>query len=70
MNPQVLELFEEITVPSFDQYHPKFPARRADHWETFQEGFEAAVKECAKMVDKDGDSVLALRILKHFGVDE
>lgn len=69
MNPQILELFEEITVPSFDSTSPRFSANRADHWETFQEGFEAAVKECAKMVDKTGDSVLALRILKHFGVD-
>lgn len=70
MTPQVFELFEKITVPSFDQLDPKFAAIQADHWETFQEGFEAAVRECAEMVDKDGDSVLALRILKHFGVEE
>ena len=31
---------------------------------------ELIVRECAKMVDKDGDAVMALRIMKHFGVEE
>ena len=29
---------------------------------------ELIVRECAKMVDDDGDAVMALRILKQFGV--
>lgn len=70
MTPKVFELFEKITVPSFDQSDPKFVSTQADHWETFQEGFEAAVRECAEMVDNDGNVVLSLRILKRFGVEE
>jgi hypothetical protein len=31
---------------------------------------ELIVKECVKMVDQDGDAVMAMRMLKHFGVDE
>jgi adenine-specific DNA methylase len=70
MNSRVRELFETITLHKFDQTSSKFANNAADHWETFQEGFEAAVRECAEMVDRDGNVVLTLRILHHFGIAE
>lgn len=30
---------------------------------------ELIVRECAEMVDKNGDAVMAMRIMKHFGVE-
>ena len=54
MNEPIRELFEEKVYPSFAD---KFNLNRKnngeyasgvieDHWQTFQEGFELAIKEC------------------------
>jgi len=39
-------------------------------WLDRQKFAELIVRECAKMVDTDGDAVMALRMMKHFGVEE
>ena len=31
---------------------------------------ELIVRECAEMVDTDGDAVMALRMMEHFGLDK
>ena len=36
-------------------------------WE--EKFYELIVRECANMVDVDGDAVMAMRMLKHFGVE-
>jgi hypothetical protein len=63
MNERMRELAEQAgfynmgigLVIGIEEYHQKFA--------------ELIVRECAKMVDKDGDAVMALRIMKHFGVE-
>ena len=46
-------------------------ATSSDGWLFDKDKFaELIVGECAEMVDKDGDAVMALRIMKHFGVEE
>ena len=38
------EKFNEITVPHFNEYDENFLSNIKDHWETFQEGWEAAIE--------------------------
>lgn len=59
MNERIRELFERHTVPSFSVGDPNV-SRNAqgeyndcvleDHWQTFQEAFELAVKETVQVV--------------------
>lgn len=37
--------------------------------EFYEKFAELIVQECAEMVDDDGDAVMALRMMKHFGLD-
>jgi hypothetical protein len=61
MNPKVRELFEQHVVPSFGHelmFHRIANGEYAssileDHWQTFQEAFELAVVECAKICTAD-----------------
>lgn len=52
----ILEQFNKITRPNFDEYDPSYISTIQDHWETFQEGFEAAVLACANAMIKEADN--------------
>jgi hypothetical protein len=65
MNKRIHELLKQATK-EVDPYDRVWVFSKVD-----QAKFaELIVRECAKMVDKDGDAVMALRIMKHFGVEE
>ena len=63
MNERIDKLIEQCTAQEFSDCTGGF--------ETFdKEKFaQLIVKECAEMVDTDGDAVMALRMMKHFGVE-
>jgi hypothetical protein len=69
MNERIEKLWDEAADSI-----AAIPNGRNNFWETqenFMEKFaELIVRECAKMVDTDGDAVMALRMMKHFGVEE
>lgn len=59
MNERIRKLFEENCYPNFGLYEglQRKPNGEylndvlEDHWQTFQEGFELAVKECAYLIN-------------------
>jgi hypothetical protein len=93
MNDKIRELFEKVTAPSFGlsvlsfdgskEIYPRLPNGEysnptvEDHWQTFQEGFECAVKECIPIAIEQAEycqlkmmpySVMECKIKEHFGV--
>jgi hypothetical protein len=92
MIEQVRQLFESQVYPSFAgkyNLNKKNNGEYAsdvleDHWNTFQEGFELAVKECMRMCDvaaagyethgnsKEANGCASAKeyIREHFGVEE
>lgn len=90
MNERVRELFETQVYPSFPGLAHGLRRKPSgeyvsdtleDHWQTFQEGFELAVKECANHCDllldhkissewARGTHDCSRAIKKHFGVEE
>jgi hypothetical protein len=63
MNELMRKKFEEITVPAFHNF-PPYDIQDIDvmegHWKTFQEGWEAAVKECIAICEQNagyGDEI-------------
>jgi len=69
MKQKIRQLFEQNTVPNFTPYDSNIDGILADHWETFQEGFEAAVKECAKFCESEDSLLLAKMLKERFGVE-
>jgi hypothetical protein len=82
MNPKVRELFESTCVPNF--VGNSHGVRRKengeytsdsleDHWQTFQEAFELAVMECAKICTADAikhtqnDRMIAAGVARNCG---
>ena len=60
MNDPIREAFERVSVPNFFPYHPHRKlngeydsAALEDHWQTFQEGWEEAVKACMEQVKQE-----------------
>jgi hypothetical protein len=61
MNDPIRDAFERITVPNFGQRIEQWLERTAtggysnyqveDHWQTFQEGWEAATESAVKVLD-------------------
>lgn len=59
MNDPIREAFERITAPAFGrefEYRKKGNGEYAngaleDHWQTFQEGWEAAIESTVKVLD-------------------
>lgn len=67
MNKRIRELFESVSAPSFG-HELIFPRnskgeyidpRLEDHWQTFQEGIESAVKECVSLLESERDMCAA-----------
>jgi|GEM_PF-1520562 len=59
---KIRELFEEISATNFGyELIPKnatgeyINPNMEDHWQTFQEGFEAAITECLKVISEEQD---------------
>ena len=76
MNERVRALFEENVYPSFPGLAVGLRRKDngeyvsdalEDHWQTFQEGVELAVRECANYAFSDEQDNRAM--LKHFGVE-
>jgi hypothetical protein len=61
MNDPIREAFERITVPTFGLENAIYLRRKTDgsyvnpkledHWQTFQEGWEAAIESAVKVLD-------------------
>ena len=66
MNKQIQDLFMRSggSIAMIDGEMLTF----TDHFDP-EKFAKLIVQECAKMVDDDGDAVMALRILNRFGVD-
>ena len=74
MNYKIRQLFEEHSYPNF----PGIILKRKntgeyesdtleDHWQTFQEGWEEAVKECCRILqDQMDDHFAAEQLKEHF----
>ena len=60
MNERIKELSIKAGFPEWSNHAIEFELEKFA---------ELIVQECAKMVDDDGDAVMALRILNRFGVD-
>ena len=83
MNERIRELFESEVYPSFPGIAHGLRRKDngeyvsdalEDHWQTFQEGFEIAVRECADVSENhkgmNDKYFIADAIKKHFGVEE
>ena len=80
MNKRVRTLFEEKVYPSFPGLAHGLRRKDngeyvsgtlEDHWQTFQEGVELAVRECiAVHIDDYGVDIIGDALKKHFGVEE
>jgi hypothetical protein len=56
MSKVIREKFEEVTMKAFWPYDAQYKENIADHWETFQEGWEAAIKECIKKIENEASA--------------
>ena len=68
MNERIRELYKQAQIP----HTATDPSNNMPYETTCfsaEKFAELIVQECAKMVDDDGDAVMALRILNRFGVD-
>jgi hypothetical protein len=79
MNERIRELFEEKVYPSFPGIAHGLRRKDngeylsdtlEDHWQTFQEGFEIAVRECCQKLENDGMVEVAMEMKEHLGVSE
>lgn len=80
MNERIRQLFESEVYPSFPGIAHGLRRKDngeyvsdalEDHWQTFQEGFEIAVRECAKVADIADENKcewIGGNILTYFGV--
>jgi hypothetical protein len=77
MNNYIRQLFEDRVYPSFPGIANGLRTKSngeyvsdtlEDHWQTFQEGFEMAVLECAQKLENDGMVEIAMEVKQQFGV--
>jgi hypothetical protein len=77
MTRRIRQLFEEQVYPNFPGLAHGLRIKPngeyasdtlEDHWQTFQEGFEIAVRECAQKLENDGMVEIAIEVKQQFGV--
>jgi len=69
MNERIQELHKQAVDYALSVCDAAGVYQGREYLQVIREKFaELIVQECAKMVDDDGDAVMALRILKQFGV--
>ena len=73
MNRVIREKFETATLPAFGiqdgspvNEKGEYKSPIEDHWQTFQEGWEEAVKECCRILRDQMDDHFAAEQLKEY----